>query len=418
MRTILTLVSKDLRRRLADPAGVLLSIAIPLAITATMALSFGGRGGGEEDHPKLRAVVADLDGTPFSSILSGASRNSEANKHLDIKLVTSREEGLAVMQDEDYAALLVIPKGFAEAVLNGRQTRLELVKNPAQRIMPIAVEQSAEIGAVYLSTFSRFLKPEDLATLRGLFEGEGWDDSLRIAALLTSAYDRIQDADELLFPPLITVKTRKEAGDTRGGFDLTGWMFPGMIVMGLLFVALNQMKDMLRERAAGTLKRQLAAPLSPAALMVSKVIAAGLVVGVAHLLMLGSGSLFFGLSWGPLIPLLAASMLLVFAVTGFVSIIYAVARTENQGDALGSILIMIMSLLGGAFIPAQLLPSFLRNLSKITLNHWGNETFRTLAGGGGWAGISTYLLVLAAMGLVFTSIGMAAMSRRLTRGVA
>lgn len=418
MRSILRIVLKDLRRRLAEPGGVLMSMAIPLVIAGTMALTFTGGGQEGEDHPVLRVVLADLDGTPLSSILSGASNNAEASKHLDVKLVTSREAGMQAMREEDYAALLVIPKGFSRAILDGEQADLELIKNPAQRIMPVAVEQAAQVGALYASAVTRFLTPEDRATLRGLLEGEGWNDSVRIAALITGVYDKIRKADDVLFPPSIELETKKDSGGETNGFDFTSWMFPGMIVMGLLFVAMQLMKDILREQEAGTLRRQLAAAISPAALLFAKILASAAVASMALALMLACGSILFGIHWGSPAPLLAASVLVVLAVTGFASIVFSVARTEAQGDALGGILIMLMSLVGGAFVPPQLLPSMFRNLSTVTVNYWGNEAFRALAAGGGWAGIASFLPALAAMGVVFTTIGMLALSRRVSKGAA
>ena len=73
MRVVLILTLKDLRRRLANPAALLLFLAIPLALAGTMALAFGHRPGGEERPPVLRLPIADLDDTPFSGIIKGAS---------------------------------------------------------------------------------------------------------------------------------------------------------------------------------------------------------------------------------------------------------------------------------------------------------------------------------------------------------
>jgi ABC-type multidrug transport system permease subunit len=78
---------------------------------------------------------------------------------------------------------------------------------------------------------------------------------------------------------------------------------------------------------------------------------------------------------------------------------------------------MLMSLTGGAFVPPQVLPDWLRGVSKVTVNHWGNETLRSLSSGGGWAEAVPFMTALAVMGLVFTGLGVAFLRVRHMRGV-
>ncbi|MGH2687981.1 MAG: hypothetical protein ACRDKW_04120, partial [Actinomycetota bacterium] len=68
MLAILTLVAKDLRRRWADPSGLILSLLIPVVIVGMMALAFGG-GSGDRAAPTLRLILVDEDGTPLSGIV-------------------------------------------------------------------------------------------------------------------------------------------------------------------------------------------------------------------------------------------------------------------------------------------------------------------------------------------------------------
>ncbi len=415
MGTIPIMVIKDLRRRLAQPAGVLLALAIPVSLGGMLALAFGGASGGA-GHPVMHLLMLDLDDTPLSGFLAGASQNDEARAHLEVKQVGDREEGLRRLREEEASALLVVPEGFTEALLGGGRAELELVKNPSQRIMPLVAQQGAEVLALYLSTGARVLG-DDASRLDLLFEGEGWNDAAGIAALLTTAYERVKSAKPLLFPPLIEVDEGTEAKDkAAGGFDFLGWMYPGMIVMGLLFTGLTQMQDLLAEQEAGTLRRQLTAPVGPGRILLAKILGVGAVVAIAHVILLIVGRVAFGIHWGPLLPLLAVSALLVLAVTGFAALLYSLVRTRRQGDAYGTILVMIMSLAGGAFFPRQMLPPWLASMALVTVNHWGNEALRALASGGSWSSLAPYLTALAAIGAVSILAGMLTMRRRHLRG--
>lgn len=414
MRRFLPLLAKDLRRRAAEPAGLFLNLAIPMALAGTMALAFGNLGGKGPEVPPLKIVFVDLDQGPFSRLVAGSSQNEEVASRLRIQQAASREAGLALMQESDAAALLVIPKGFGDALTGGERADLELVKNPAQSVMPIVAQQGAEVVALYASAAARFIG-EDAERLKRLTQGEGWSDAVGIAAMILRAYRNVTAAEALLFPPLIEVKTEKRK-EEMGGFNWMAWMFPGMVVMGLLFVGIMQMRDLLRERRSGTLRRQIAAPTTPARILLAKVLSAGLVVAVALLLLLGAGTLAFGIHWGALAPLAATSVLLVFAVTGFAALLFSLVRTERQGDAFGGILVMVMSLLGGSFVPPQVLPEWLGTLSKFTVNHWAHEALRALATGGGWDTIATHLVVLGTMGVITTGAGMALLGWRHVRG--
>jgi ABC-2 type transport system permease protein len=381
-----------------------------------MALAFGNRGG-EPQTPVMRLVLLDLDDTPLTSFIAGSSQNRDVAKHMVLKSVRSREEGLRLLRTEEYNALLVLPKGFSEDLLEDRRTEIEIVKNPAQRFMPVIAEQGAEVVSLYLSAGRRFIG-DDAQRLLSLFEGNGWDDAAGIAAMITAAYLRVRAADSLLFPPIIEAKTSeaKSSASGQGGFDFMGWMYPGMVVMGLLFVGTTQMGDLLRERTGGTLKRQLAAPVSPLQVLLSKVVGTAAVLSISAAVFLGIGTLAFGIRWGRPLPFITTVILLVLACTGFSALLFALVRTERQGDAFGGILIMVMSLLGGAFVPEQVMPPALRSLSLFTVNRWGHAALRELTAGRGWEAIGGYLAVLAAMGAVFTLAGAALLRRRHLRG--
>jgi len=418
---VLTLTLKDLRRRLADPAALLVNLAIPLAIAGAMILAFGDIGGGGDSGPaapKLRLGVVNLDEGFVSELLAGATQNSEAARHMEVRQEPDRESGLKLLRDQEFSALLVIPKGFGSSVLNGRKTSLELIKNPAQSIMPVVAQQITEVGALYASGAAKLLGDAG-PRVSAIAESGGWQNAQDIGALAASLAIRFRGVDELMLPPLIEIDETKQdepAAGASGEFDLISWMFPGMIVMGMIFVGMSQMKDLLRERDAGTMRRQLAGPVGPGTLLISKVLSVGVVVTAACGILMAIGAGAMGIRWGPLLPLAASTSALVLAVTGFSALMFSMVRTERQGDALGGIVTMVMSLLGGAFVPVQIMPAWMLNIARLTVNYWGNETLRALTGGGGWAEVAPYLGVLAVLGLVMTSLGVLLLRRRHLRG--
>lgn len=417
MRTLATLVLKDIRRRFADPSALLLNLAIPLVMAGMMALAFGGRGGSERT-PVLHLLVVNQDEGPIGRALAGAEQNPEAAERLEIRQAASREEGLRRLREEDAAALLLIPKNFSTDLLEGRAVELELIKNPAESIMPVVAQQGAEVAALYLSIGARLFDGQGPRIVE-LFKGKGWDDPQAIAKLVVDLYGRVRGVVDFLIPPLVEIATgEKESGEgaRKGGQNFMVWMFPGVMIMGLLFTANTQMRDLLKEGEAGTLRRQLASPLGAGRVLIAKVVSVAAVVAIAMVLLLLVGRWAFGVRWGPVAPLAAASTLIVLTATGFAALLFSLVRTERQGDAFGGVLVMLMSLLGGTFFPPQIVPDWMQGISRLTLTYWSHGALRDLASGGGWAGVRDDLPVLGLIGSVLTLAGVFMLRRRHLRG--
>ncbi|MBI1952030.1 MAG: ABC transporter permease [Acidobacteria bacterium] len=417
MRTLATLVLKDVRRRFADPAALLLNLAIPLVMAGMMALAFGGRGDSQRT-PVLHLLVVNHDEGPIGRALANAQQNPEAAERLEIRQAKSREEGLRRLREEEAAALILIPKNLSADLFDGRNVELELVKNPAASIMPVIAQQGVEVAALYISIGARLLDGRG-PRIAGLFEGKGWDDPQAIALLVTELYGRVRGVDDFLIPPLIEVKTGdKEPGEEadKGRPNFMIWMFPGVMIMGLLFTANTQMRDLLREGETGTLRRQLAAPLGAVRVLIAKIVSVAAVVAIATVLLLLVGRWAFGMRWGPVAPLAAASAAVVLAATGFAALVFSLVRTERQGDAFGGVLIMLMSLLGGTLFPPQIVPDWMEGIARLTLTYWSHGALRDLAAGGGWDKVQGEVSVLLIIGLVLTLAGVMALRHRHLRG--
>jgi hypothetical protein len=102
-------------------------------------------------------------------------------------------------------------------------------------------------------------------------------------------------------------------------------------------------------------------------------------------------------------------LLLVFAVglgvSGFGTFMAGIAKTPEQGQILGSVAAMAMTVLGGGF--GFRLPD---EFGVFSIVYWGREAFDTLAAGHSEIGIN--LVVLIVQGLVMFAIGVVIFNRR------
>ncbi|MFH1279004.1 MAG: ABC transporter permease [Candidatus Eisenbacteria bacterium] len=403
MRAIAPLIAKDLRRRRHAPLNLLLTLAFPLALLAIIGLAF--RPGDSSRLPSIRLLVENRDGALLGNFVSGALRNERMAEFFEVVAVDPGT-GEEIVADGDASALLVLPEGMTDSLLAGGRATLTLVKDPGGVVLPGIAESFGELLALVLSTGTKILG-EPLREVRSLWDGDGWPADETVAGLAVTFQNGFRRAEGIFLPPAIGVKKVKvvEAGvegdDEIGGFNIFAYLFPGIVVLGLLFVAQISMRDLVREREEGHLARILSSPVSMSDLIASKLISTILLLGICHGLLAAIAGPLFGIRWGN-VP---ASILLVaaegLAVTGLLALLFSIVRTERQGHALSSVVILAMSLMGGSMVPTEFFPSGFRAVTRMTVNYWAIEGFReVLIGGGGVPEILPHLAVLTLFGVV------------------
>jgi len=130
MRRLLLLVSKDLKRKLRAPVGLIVLLAFPLVFAGMLALVFGSGG---DAMPKVRLVVENRDTGFAASALSSAFTSKQMAEHFDVRTV-GKGEGAAVIEAGEASALLVIPEHLTQDVLDGKGCLVMDAKGTPQRV--------------------------------------------------------------------------------------------------------------------------------------------------------------------------------------------------------------------------------------------------------------------------------------------
>jgi ABC-2 type transport system permease protein len=425
-RSIMLILKKDLRRRQRAPLGTVVMLLMPLVLTAVIGLVFGGGGDdGGAEIPRVKLLIADEEGGMGGNLLSGAFSQGELADLFDPLPVASAEEGRRLMDQGEASALLVIPPNFTNDVLDGNPVTLQVVKNPAQSILPEIAVQTVDVLALALNSASRLLG-EPLAEIRKMIEQEEGLEESAVLALSSVIYTKMNSMGGYFFPMPVSVVEEEDAveetvaaeKEEEGGFNIFTFILPGLAFMGILFIGEMAMRDVLAEQTAGTLSRALTTPLLPVHFLAGKMAQAFILCLACQALMMISGTLIFGVHWGPLHLVALFTAAAALSVTGLTALIFGLARSERQGSAIASLLIMGMSLLGGSMFPLEMLPGFIQAAGRFTLNFWAIKGFRTLAiEDGGLSQIAVPLLLLTGVGLACTAMGAVLLKRRIARGI-
>ena len=425
MRIVAHLVAKDLRRKLRSPLGLVFALAFPLIFAGMIALAFGR---GDDGVPKVRLLVANEDDGLLASGVASVFTSQQASKYFDAKTVTAAE-GRSLMAKGEASALLTIPKGFTNDVLDGKHVTLRLLRNPAEGILPEIAEQTVGALTDVLDGGRRvFDKP--INDLKPLLDDDGKAPAdADVVAISLAVKKSIESMSGLVNPPAIALesemfdtaaaeaKPATEAKKTGGApSSIFLLVLPGVAVYGLFLVADQGMRDVMTERTLGTLRRQLAGPISVEAVIAGKAVYTAVLAGLAIGVIGTVGA--FVLSSPVSIPgFLVLSSALVLAVTGTTAVIYGVARTERQASTLANMIFLAMGFLGGGFIRVEGLPAVVRGIAPFTPLYWGTKGYHALLEeGAGVTGVATNVAVLASMGLLLLGIGAWALRRVARRG--
>lgn len=385
MRFVLVAAGKDIRRRIADPAALLIWIGLPLILGGL--LSFISSIGG--DAPlRARVLLVDQDGTPISGLLPTAAR--QGSTPIDIEEVTL-EEGRRRIDGGEASALLIVPAGFQNAVIGSGTARLQLVTNPSERVMPAMVRQMVEV-LVEAAFYGQRLFSEPIKRIASSQSGPAADAD--VASIAIAVNQRLTQLQGVLLPPVITFSVRTDTADEEP-LNFGQLFLPGMLFMSFLFIAQGMGADIWEEKREGTLRRLLATPQSAGRLLLGKLLA-GIAVALAVALvgLLGAVALF-DLSWARIPAALLWCGYVCGALLAMLTLLNLFAGSQRSSDMLSGIIVFPLMMIGGSFFPFEAMPAWMASAGRWTPNGLGVTRLKDLL----YGDVSIGSLALAALGI-------------------
>jgi ABC-2 type transport system permease protein len=185
--------------------------------------------------------------------------------------------------------------------------------------------------------------------------------------------------------------------------------------MMLMLIAQKLLREVNEEHETGVLSAVLATPVSITEYATGKALALWVLILVGFLILLPSGSLLFSIHWGNPFSVMILATTFSVATAGLMMILAGVTRTGRQADALGTIVVLVVSLIGGSMIPFRPEEGVLAVLSRLTPNRWAIDGFLASMEGAAPVSIVDEAGVLFSAGLVFLVVGSVLVRRRVMR---
>lgn len=372
MRFLVAAARKDLLRLIRDWPALLLWVGIPLAIGGIMVVMFGG-----DSRPTARLLVDDRDGTIASRLLTGVFSQGPLADVVEVEPVDPAEGERRIGRGEA-SALLVIPEGFGAAALKGEPAALRLVTNPAQVVLPGILEGTLDTALEAAEVLRRLLGGPIDAIVDRAGAGGAPSDSL-VASVSTRVNRAVDDASTWLLPPRIDLET--VALDEGESFDFARAFFPGMLILGILFMATGLSSDVWSERTQGTLRRAISTPRGAATIVAGKWIAGAVALAAVAAIGVAAGAGLFGLEAAHPLLAVAWTTLAGVALLALFTTVQLLARSETAGNVLVGAVTLPLAMLGGSFFPFEAMPGWMVSIGRATPNGFALARLRSILDG-------------------------------------
>ncbi|HMF93601.1 MAG TPA: ABC transporter permease [Vicinamibacterales bacterium] len=393
---IVAMVRKDLQLFFSDRRAVIMSFLVPIAIASFFGSIFSGPSRNVEPA-RIAVSIVDQDDSPISRRIVASA---QADRNLK---VTRRDEADArdAVRRGAIVVAVVVPKGFGEAAgnaffSNGEKPPLGLFYDPS-RAMELAMVRGVMTEHIMQAVSQEMFGGEQgraqiEKALPEVQRSTMPDDQKRLLlemlASVQKFYNRAPAPGDATPARGITMPytVREEAVTAGSNVAYNGYAhsFAGMGIQFLLFAMANLGIEMLLERQKGLWKRLRSAPLSRVTVLTAKALSGTIIslmtlwVSFAFAMIVfrvrieGSVPGFVGISLG--VALMAASFGLLVAALG---------NTPASARGITTFAILIMVMLGGAWVPAFVFPAWLQQFTLIVPVRWAVDGFDAMT----WRGI-------------------------------
>jgi len=146
----------------------------------------------------------------------------------------------------------------------------------------------------------------------------------------------------------------------------------GTAVMMLLFSVAGIGGSLLDEKQEGMLKKLLCSPLHPDYILFGKLVFANIISIIQLIIMFVYAWLIFGLDIMHHLPsLILIIFTIAFACSGFGVVLASFAKTRQQVQGFSTIIVLVMSGIGGSMIPVFAMPEIMQKIAVVSVNYWG-----------------------------------------------
>lgn len=385
-----------------DRIASLLVFVLPIAFFSIFAGIMGNVSGGK--ITSMRVLVVDLSQTDSSrdliKALKGAGGGIQiSTSHSDPPVAWTEESARTQVQNGKVPAAIIVPKGLGLNMFgSGDAVPVDLLVDPsnpvASTMIPGLLQKAAMDGMRGqmikggVATFEKFAGP---LSARQKAAMSGMDKMLESQAQAKEnakkkeedkekgkAKSEKEQADELagmILPVKLENVRQDTAGETR---SMVAYYFAGIGVMFLLFSTAGAAGSLLEDEEAGVLDRMLCTPLGMSRLLTANWLWITIMGLASMIVLLLFATFVFGLgpwTWPRIVAALIMTIFTASAASSLGMLLASICRSRAQLAGISTVVILVMSALGGSMMPRFIMPAFVQEMGKATFNSWAMQGY-------------------------------------------
>ena len=376
MKRALIVALREVRSYLQDKADLAFSLLLPIV---TFALIYGAFGGTGLFHGTASMVNEDTNGVHAQRLLDSIKQQDS----LTVEML-SRADAEKKLNSSALNIVFFIPADFSAKLNMGQPVELTVMQRGnggqdgqivASIISGVVSEMNQQFNAV--------------GQVQQALAGKG------IApAQITMTTMQFLDREHQY--PLVGIKEVSVGTKPNTVNDF----LPGIITMYVLFAISIGAAALVEERRKGTLERLLTTHLTIGELFFGKFLASVLRGFIQTFILLALSYAVFQI-FTPLSFLASLLIALLFATacSAIGLLIASTVRTQDSATWIGVFFTMTMTMLGGTFFTISK-GTTLYTFSKLSVNGYANDAFKTLISNGGFSTLGVDIAVMVGVTLV------------------
>ena len=418
---IAAMVRKDLRLFFSDRRAVIMSFIVPIAIASFFGSIFSG--GGSNEAAKIPVAIVDEDHSPISSSVLA---RAQADGTFEVTTPASEEARAAVRRGAVTVAV-VIPTGFGDRAsraffTSAARPELTLWYDPSHGMELALVRgvltqhvMEAVSAEVFGGPSGQKLVDETLARVDG--SGLPAEQTAALRNLLMSARQlyavqgngpaAASGARGISIP--YTVKAEALTSGENRPYNGYAHSFAGMGIQFLFFAMIDLGVGILLERERGLWKRLRSAPVSRLSLLAGKSLSGSIIALMSLLVSFAFAIVVFKVRiHGSVLGFLMVAVSCAFMACTFGLLIASLGRTPGATRGIASLAVLMMVMLGGAWVPTFVFPAWLQRLTVVVPARWAVDGLDAMT----WRGLGLQAaviptLVLLAFAAIFGTLAFA-----------
>jgi ABC-2 type transport system permease protein len=392
LRASLRIAGKDLRLRTRDRSAFILGILAPLVLSYIFFLVFGpattGQGLG------LEFGVIDEDRSEISMSFTSVLESAESEGIIELTVFDGQAAADEALEEGDVDAYFLVPPGLERAVFSNRSATIEVIGD-------VDAPTSTQIAASFAERFSSGIAASQLAVVTAASV-----EGTQVTPEFIQSLSRDPSGAGMNYVLTDQTATTKQ-------LDAPTFFAAGMAVFFLFFTVQFGVTGLLEEDRDGTLARLMAAPIPRVSVVAGKAIVSFLLGVISMGVLAVATSLLMDASWGA--PLGVALLVIsgVLAAIGIMGLVASVAKTPEGAGNLGSIIAVVLGMLGGTFFPIAASGGLLASLTYLTPHAWFMRGLADLSSGAPWTAALPATGAIMVFAVVTTLLAFLLLRRRL-----